>query len=102
MFDQITTQPELDRQRREITLEMAEIAGRLLASVDAILVRLPALNLNESQQTTFRVLAGKLRDQAGTLQAQAQKNYSASIPGTVKQIKTTCSSCHALFGKPLF
>jgi hypothetical protein len=99
VFDRFTTQPDLDRERRAYALRMAKTADTLSTTADHIRSRLPALNLNESEQATFLALAGKLHDQAKLLEAQASHNQIDAVPATLDQITATCSSCHALFRK---
>lgn len=99
MFERFMAEPDIDRERRNYALKIADAADELGATVDVILSRLPALNLSPDEQTTFRALAVKLRDQADTLKAQAKLNRIDSIEQTLDQTSATCSSCHALFRK---
>lgn len=99
MFERFMAEPDIDRERRLYTLKIADAASDLGATVDVILSRLPALNLGSDEQTVFRALAGKLRQQAETLQTQAKLNQIDGIQQTLNQTTATCSSCHALFRK---
>lgn len=99
MFERFTTQPDIDRERRNYALKMADAAGQLDSTVDAILFRLPALNLNPDEQTTFRALAAKLREQAHALNTQARLNRIDTLEPLLDQMTATCSSCHTLFRK---
>lgn len=99
MFDRFKTEPDIDRERRNYALKMADAADKLGSTVDVILSRLPALNLNPDEQTAFRALAGKLRAQASILNTQAKLNHIDAIEPTLEQITATCSSCHSLFRK---
>lgn len=97
MFERFITQPDIDRERRNYALKMANAADKLGSTVDAILARLPALNLNPNEQMTFRALAGKLREQADALNAQAKLNHIDTMGPMLDQMTATCSSCHTLF-----
>lgn len=99
MFERFMAEPDIDRERRIYTLKIADAASDLSATVEVILSRLPALNLSTDEQTVFRALAGKLREQADILQAQAKLNRIDAIQQTLDQTSATCSSCHALFRK---
>ncbi|MGZ4999709.1 MAG: hypothetical protein ACXV7F_05375 [Methylomonas sp.] len=97
MFERFLTEPDIDRERRIYAQKIAAAADQLGSTVDVILARLPALNLNQDEQMTFRALAGKLREQAHTLNVQAKLNHIDSIEPMLKQMTVTCSSCHTLF-----
>lgn len=99
MFDRFKTQPELDKERDIYARKMAATATELSSAVDTILTRMPALNLAEGEQTAFRGLAKKLRDEANTLRHQTDHRQFDAIPATLDLITLTCSSCHELFRK---
>lgn len=99
MFERFMAEPEIDQERRLYAQRMADTASKLGATVDDILSQLPKLNLDAEEQATFRALAAKLRDQAGTLKTQAELNRIDSIEETLEQTEATCSACHALFRK---
>lgn len=99
MFERFIAEPDIDRERRVYALKMADAADKLGSTVDAILSRLPALALNPDEQLTFRALAGKLREQANALNAQAKLNRIDAIEPMLDQMTATCSSCHTLFRK---
>lgn len=99
MLDRFLTQPEIDKERGRYAQKMVEAARRLDSTVHFILARLPALQLNDAEQTTFRALANKLHEQAQLLQHQAPQAHGEDITATLDQIANTCTSCHALFRK---
>lgn len=99
MFERFMAEPDIDRERRNYALKIADAADQLGATVNVILSRLPTLNLNPDEQTAFRALAVKLRNQADALKAQAKLNRIDSIEQMLDQTSATCSSCHALFRK---
>jgi hypothetical protein len=99
MFERFMAEPDIDRERRHYALKIADAADKLGSTVDGILSRLPALNLKPDEQTVFRALAAKLRDQADTLKAQAKLNRIDAIEHELNQTTSTCLSCHALFRK---
>lgn len=99
MFERFLTEPDIDRERRIYAQKIADAADKLGSTVDAILARLPALNLKPDEQVTFRALAGKLREQADALNTQARLNHIDSIEPMLDQMTATCSSCHTLFRK---
>lgn len=97
MFERFITEPDIDRERRLYARKIADAADKLGLTVDAILWRLPALNLNPDEQGTFRALANKLREEANALNTQAKLNQIDAIEPMLDQITVTCSSCHTLF-----
>lgn len=97
MLERFMTETELDRMRRASTLRMAQAAGHLDQTIDAIVATLPGLRLDEPRQGLFLTLADKLREQVRSLQAQAEQNHIDTIPKTLEHITTTCTACHALF-----
>lgn len=97
MLERFVTEPEQDRQNRKVAAQMVAAAEELGKSVDAILARLPSLELNENEQTTFRALAGKLRGQASELRELATNNRIDAIPESLDRVNTTCMACHGLF-----
>ncbi|QPK63834.1 cytochrome c [Methylomonas sp. LL1] len=99
MFERFMAEPDIDHQRRIYALKIADAADKLGATVDSILSRLPALNLSPEEQTVFRALAVKLREQTESLKAQAERNQIDAIEPALDQVAATCSSCHALFRK---
>lgn len=99
MFERFMAEPDIDREQRLYALKIADAASELGGTVDVILSRLAALNLSADEQTVFRALADKLRQQAEMLQAQAKLNQIDAIQQTLHQTSATCSSCHALFRK---
>jgi hypothetical protein len=99
MFDRFMTQPEVEQERRRYTAGMADTARQLEATTDAILARLPALQLEQHEQTAFRALASKLRDEARSLHDQARKGATDELPATLERISSTCTACHGLFRK---
>ena len=99
VFERFMAEPDIDRERRQYALKIADAANELGSTVGSILSRLPALNLNPDEQTAFRALAVKLREQADTLKLQAKLNHIDAIEPTLNQTAATCSSCHALFRK---
>ncbi|TAN49430.1 MAG: hypothetical protein EPN21_11890 [Methylococcaceae bacterium] len=97
--ERFMTEPELDVERRRHARHIAATAQNLSQTIDAILTTLPTLQLSAGEQTAFLALANKLREQSQNLQDQAGQNRMDAIPGTLEQISTTCTSCHALFRK---
>jgi len=97
LFDRYLTQPELDRERRKYSAQIVDSATQLGLTIDAILGRLPELHLEPPEQTSFRALANKLRDQANTLKVQAQQGATSSLAPTLAGISHTCTACHELF-----
>ncbi|MCK7579329.1 MAG: cytochrome c [Chromatiales bacterium] len=101
MFDRIRTEMEIDRERRKHALAIAESAGALASTIDAVVKELPQLNLSAAEQTTFTALAVKLLRQTERLQKQATRNHIDAIPGTLEQMALTCTSCHQLFRRTI-
>lgn len=99
MQERFMTEPELDAERRKYAQRIAENAQTLSQTVDTIIARMPSLPLSTDEQHTFQALAQKLAEQSRHLQEQARTNQIDAVSGTLHQINTTCTSCHALFRK---
>lgn len=99
MFDRFMTQPELEQERRRYTAGISESARQLDATIDALLARLPALQLEPHEQDTFQAIAHKLRNEARTLNDQALQGDTDALPATLERISNTCTACHGLFRK---
>ncbi len=99
MQDRFMTEPELDQERRKYAQGLADNAKNLQQTVDKIIGRMPALELTDSEHQTFLAVAQKLSEQSRSLQEQAQLNHIDALDDIVRQINTTCTSCHALFRK---
>ncbi len=99
MQERFLTEPELDAEHRKYTKKIASTAQNLSQTIDTIAATLPSLQLSASEQTTFRALVDKLREQTKTLEEQTNQHHLNAISSTLEQINTTCTSCHALFRK---
>ena len=99
MQERFMTETQIDVERRKYARQIAETAQSLSTNVDAIIASLPGLNLTADEQVAFRALAEKLRSEMGLLQRQAESNRIDQISNNLHEIKTTCTSCHALFRK---
>lgn len=97
IFERFVTEPERDRETLKETDEIARTAADLGRSIDGLYARLPALDLNESEQATFRALADKLRNQASQLRQLAADRRLEDLSGQLAQISATCTACHGLF-----
>lgn len=99
MQERFMTEHQLDDERRKYSRQIAEAAKNMASTVDAIMAAMAGLQLEAAEQTTFKALAAKLREQTQQLQMQAQQNQIDAIAVSVHEINTTCTSCHALFRK---
>lgn len=99
MHERFITETELDIERRKYATQIGNTATSLSDTVASIIGKLPSLSLQTSEQAVFLALANKLRQQAGELQQMARHNQIDAIDDHLRQINTTCSSCHALFRK---
>lgn len=97
MQERFLTEPELDAERHKYAKRIAKMAQNLSQTLDAILITLPTLKLEKSEEATFQTLIEKLHAHVKTLQKQANQNRMDTIPNTLEQINTTCVSCHILF-----
>lgn len=100
MQESYMTEYEVDKERRKYALRIASGAENLSKNVTAITHLLPSLKLNAEDQRSFLSLANTLDDQARLLHKQARQNQIDAIDDTMRQISSTCASCHALFRKP--
>ncbi|MDX8128534.1 hypothetical protein QLH52_14670 [Methylomonas sp. OY6] len=99
MQERFMTEQQLDVERRKYSRQIGEAARDLAATVEIMIARMPGLQLNAAEQTTFLALAGKLREEMRQLQQLAEQNHIDAIPDSLHEINTTCTSCHALFRK---
>lgn len=99
VFEQIRTEIEIDQDRRHKALRIAEVAGELQQSADAIIAARASLNLGQSESTAFIALATKLKGQAIQLESLARHNQIEALPEVMMQITNTCTACHSLFRK---
>jgi len=99
MQERFMTEQQLDVERRKYSRQIGEAARDLAATVEIMIARMPGLQLNAGEQTTFLALAGKLREEMCRLQHLAEQNHIDAIPDSLHEINTTCTSCHALFRK---
>lgn len=99
MHERFMTETELDGQRRKYARQIADAALSLSQTVSAILAKMPTLALQPAEQSSFTSLASKLQQQTQQLHQLASQNHIDAIDDTLHQIKTTCTSCHALFRK---
>lgn len=97
MFERMLTEAELDTQRRMRTEEMAKVAATMLETIQEIPEALPALSLSPQEQQTFLKLNQRLKEQAGLLKQEAEKNYVDSIPSRLDSIVAICNECHRSF-----
>ena len=101
MFERMRTELELDQERRQKALQIGRVAAEMEETVADIIDSLPRLPLNEDEQISFLALAEKLRDQVRMVKDLADHNHIDAIPGTLRQMTTTCTMCHHLFRKPV-
>ncbi|OQW73740.1 MAG: hypothetical protein BVN35_11605 [Proteobacteria bacterium ST_bin11] len=99
MHERFMTEQQLDVERRKYSRQIGEAARNLAANVEIMIARMPGLQLNAAEQTTFLALATKLREEMRQLQQLAEQNHIDAIPVSLHEINTTCTSCHALFRK---
>lgn len=99
MQERFMTEHQLDDERRKYSRQIADAAGNMASTVDAIIASMVGLQLSAAEQTAFKALAAKLREETRQLQQQAQQNQIDAIATSVHEINTTCTSCHALFRK---
>ena len=97
MQERNLTSQEMDSQQRVAASHVIAAAKALDESIDGILATMPSLKLAPGEDTAFRSLAGKLRDDAYQLKFQAEGHQLETIPATLERMNTTCNSCHALY-----
>lgn len=99
MFERMRTELELDRDRRQQALQIAEAAASMRGTLGEIIDALPGLSLSNNEKIVFLTLAEALQDRAKTLERQARANAVDVLPGTFERMRTTCVGCHQLFRK---
>ena len=99
MLERFMTEHEMDIERRKYTRQIIEAAGKLANTAQALIIKMPGLGLNASEQRAFLSLAQKLNQHAQRLQTQAEHHAYNAIPGTLSEMKSDCLACHTLFRK---
>ncbi len=99
VYDQLSSEINLSKERQIKTKEIARIANELARSEKSIIETLPTLTLKPDEQTAFVALAEKLRTSAVQMEELAKQNHLQGIPATLETITNTCISCHVLFRK---
>ena len=103
MLERNLTSQEMDSQQRLATTQVMTAAKGLDESIEGILAIMPSLKLAPGEDTAFRALAVKLKEDAYKLKFQAETHQLELIPTTLERMNSTCNSCHALyrdFNKP--
>lgn len=93
---------ELDDPARERTALQAvsSRAEELAHAADRIAAIPDRTGLTAELQQAFLELAGRLRDRALLLHAQADRGQTRLIHTTLREVNDTCTSCHTLFRAP--
>lgn len=99
MLERFMTEHEMDIERRKYTRQIIEAAEKLANTSQALIIKMPGLGLNASEQHAFQILAQKLNQHAQKLQTQAEHQAFNAIPGTLSEMKSDCMACHTLFRK---
>ena len=95
--ERFMTETQRDSERRRYAQRLADSAMSLSETVDSIIAQMPSLALTESEQVAFLALANKLREQSGQLYDLAGRERLDKIDASLSELKTTCTSCHAMF-----
>lgn len=95
--ERFMTETQLDSERRKYAQRITEIARGLANTIDMIIDKMPTLALTDSEQAAFLAWAKKLREQAEQLYEQAGHNRLEDVDASLREMKSTCTSCHALF-----
>lgn len=96
-FERRLTEPEMDSQRREITLLVMEVADGAESILDCVQAGKPELKLDADKRQKVRSIADYLRDEVKTLRTQTQLYQLQDVPATLQRLDATCTSCHELF-----
>ncbi len=99
MMERFMTEQEMDVERHRFAERIVESAKILSSTAEALVNKLPGFNLNTDEQSAFRNLAGKLKQQADSLETQAKNRRFNTISATLNQMRSTCMACHTLFRK---
>lgn len=97
MFERMLTEVELDRERRQRTSEIAQVASSMLQTVNDIPNALPTLALSPGERQTFLQLSSQLGEQVALLKQEAELNYVDAIPKRLQRVVATCNACHRSF-----
>lgn len=95
--ERFMTETQLDSERRKYAQRITETARGLANTIGMIIDKMPTLALTDSEQAAFLALAKKLREQAEQLYEQAGHNRLEDVDASLREMKSTCTSCHALF-----
>ena len=96
-FDRLPQELDDPSRERAVLQEASSRALELAHAADRIADIVGETGLTDDEQGVFLGLAGRLRDRAFELQAQADRRETRRIGTTMKEIDETCASCHTLF-----
>jgi hypothetical protein len=99
VYEQLQNEVGVNWEKHPRTQEIAKIAHELANDEKSIIASLPLLNLDSNEKSSFTALAVKLRVNAQLMEAQANQSQLKAIHGSLEQITSTCTACHALFRK---
>jgi cytochrome c556 len=86
--------PALQRRRLD---EIADAAGAMAQTADAIPEAVSELSLGDADRTTMVALALRLRAQAATLEERARRGDVRGVETLLTAVGTTCNQCHTAF-----
>jgi hypothetical protein len=97
MFEQMTTELELDEQRRRQSQAIAESAAELAKTAEKLPRIADDLSLTESEKTLFLKRAAELQTKAARLQEAALNQDANAMRHWLLRMEITCNNCHRLF-----
>lgn len=77
--------------------KVAEAAASMATTAADIPQAVPGLKLDKAEEQMFLNLVGKMKDEANTLKAQADRNDRAAVNATMNRLMATCNACHSSF-----
>lgn len=91
------TEQEMDVERRKYRRQIIETANELQNTAQALALKAPTLGLTAEAEKAYLNLSDKLMFYAQTLRQQAEHQVFRHMPGTLHDMKATCTACHTLF-----
>lgn len=97
-FERLPQELQQNGRRRAEHLEKAgALAAAMAEAAGKIPIALEGTELSQEEQQVFRALAKRLGEQASRLSDQVRADEGSAVDATMREINTTCVSCHTLF-----
>ncbi len=97
MHDRIQSDLELDKERLKQADELAEAAGELAATAEAIAGASTYASLDDAARARFDAFVVELQREASELQRLARDGQFAPSAAQFDRMRHVCAGCHSLY-----